>query len=136
MKSKTTCCPPCLLQAKLHAFTPDSSMFAPSSTERTGDWGCSQSIAASLCRSFLLTPLPCSSMGCPQATVVWISAPVRAFCGLQGNPCSAWSTSSPSSFSDLVVCRTVSHFFSLFFCLSGGFCPFLNRLSPRCHQPG
>lgn len=58
--------------------------------------------------------------------------------GLQGNVCSdTWSTSS-HSFSDLHVCRTVSHIFLLIFCHSCFaaffFYSFLNMLSQgHCH---
>ena len=57
--------------------------------------------------------------------------------GLQGNLCSgAWSTSSPSFFTDLGVCRAVSLTYShsslrLQLLLCSNFSPFLNLLSQR-----
>ena len=63
--------------------------------------------------------------------------------GLQGNLCSsAWSMSSPSSFTDLGVCRAVSLTYShsslrlQFLCPSNFFFPFLTMFSQRrypCH---
>jgi len=109
-------------------------------------------------------PQACSSVGCPQVHSIlqastcssmgsspgcrWISAPPwtsslphHGFLqGLQGNLCSsAWSTSSPSFFTDLGVCGvvslTLSHS-SLWLQLlmpRGFFFPFLIILSQMCY---
>jgi len=60
--------------------------------------------------------------------------------GLQGNLCScAWSTSSPSFFTDLGLRRVVSRTYSqsfllLLWMLCSNFFPFLNVLSQRCYH--
>jgi len=65
------------------------------------------------------------------------SLPHHGLHRLQGNLCSgAWSTSSPSFFTDVGVCRVVSHTYSQFSVwlqlqLHSNFFPFLNLLSER-----
>lgn len=126
--------------------------------------GCVQPIPVPLCCSFLCTPFPCFSVvllhglqsfrkqsstpaWSPQCATVWISALVwsspevaekyllhHGICSVDTHY-GTWSTSSLSFFSDLGVCKILSHFscYSLTQLLHSIFYRFLNILSEMSH---
>ena len=94
--------------------------------------GCNQSIAAPLCRSFLLTLFPAPAWGLPTGCRE-TPAPPGSLPGPQGHLCwGAWSTSCPPP---ALPSGLAGLFLTLFPSDSPGcraaFCPFLPRLSPR-----